>query len=177
MGETICRDRLAQLLGSGEPAVRASAFHGLSLLDDTDSRLGGQLVNGTFWLHRVSQSPASMVCFASSKKAQVIFFGRNIRLLPDSRMFVGKDYTVVSDLTGDKCLVKRINVQGEQQRTCSQRLDEILLCLTDLGATYPDAVEFLRKAHDYRKVNCPVTNWTQPETTLEALIEGGRDLR
>ena len=76
LSETICRDKLAQLLASTEPTVRSSAFHALTLIDETDIRLGGQYINDTFWLHRVPQAPSPMVYFATSKRPQVLLFGR-----------------------------------------------------------------------------------------------------
>ena len=195
LNETICKDKLSELFASEEPALRCAAFHALSLLDKTDPRLGGQLMNETFWLHRVPQSPSKMVYFSTSKRAQVVLFGQNIVLAPDARMIVG-DFTVVHDKT--QVLVKRITIQDEQPkprkdflaapqpfvqktdrhtRICSSRLDEVLIALTDLGATYPDIVEFLRKANDYQYTNCPIVNWTTPDVMLAPLIEAGRQMK
>ena len=73
--------------------------------------------------------------------------------------------------------VKRITTQGEDKHSCTNRLDDVLTGLTALGATYPDIVDFLRKANDYQYVNCLVVNWTTPEVTLETLIEAGRQMK
>lgn len=180
LNETVCRDRLAELMIDKEPAVRNAAFHGLCLIDDEDPRLGGMLLNKTFWFYRVPQAPASMVSVSSSKRAQVIFFGRNILVEPETRLIFGavsKDFTLVVSKDDDTSVVKRITAQGEQQRPCSRRLDEVLIALTDMGATYPDIVDFLHRAHDDRKLNCPVVNWTTPEISLENLIEATSHLK
>jgi Flagellar P-ring protein len=179
LGESICKDRLMDLLASDEPALRCAAFHALSLLDEHDShpRLGGQFLNETFWLYRVPQSPTSMVYYSTSKRAQVVLFGRNIVIAPNTRMMIGKDYTLAPDDRDGRFLVKRITARGEQKRVSSNRLDELLTTLTELGATYPDIVGFLRKATDYQGVNCPIVNWTTPNVSLETLVSEGPRLQ
>jgi hypothetical protein len=176
LGESICRDKLGELLGSDEPALRCAAFHALSLLDENDPRLGGLYLNETVWLHRIGQAPGSMVYFSTSKRAQVVLFGRNIVLAPGTRMMI-RDYTVVHNKEEGQFHVKRITTQGVEKRLCTNRLDEVLTALTDLKATYADLVEFLRKANDYQYVNCPIMNWTTPDVPLAILIEAGRQMK
>jgi hypothetical protein len=195
LGEVICKDRLCELLATDDPALRCAAFHALALLDETEPRLGGQYINDTFWLHRVPQSPSRMVYFSTSKRAQVVLFGKNISLAQDVRMIVG-DFTIVRDKT--HIVVKRITAHDQPTaprqefltsrqadagqtntytRACSNRLDDVLAALSDLGASYPDIVEFLRKASDHQSINCPVVNWTVPDVNLMTLIEAGRNLK
>jgi len=177
LGESICRDKLGELLGSDEPALRCAAFHALSLLDENDSRLGGLCLNETVWLHRIPQAPGSMVYFSTSKRAQVVLFGRNIVLSRNTSMIVGKDFTVKYHEKDGHFLVKRITNDGEEKRICTERLDDVLTALAELKATYPDIVDFLRKANDYQYVNCPIVNWTTPDVPLAILIEAGRQMK
>jgi flagellar basal body P-ring protein FlgI len=178
LGESICKDKLAELFGSDDPALRCAAFQALSQLDERDPRLGGQFVNRSFWLNHVSQAPTSMVYFSTSKRAQVVLFGRNIVLDRSTRMIVG-DFTVVPHDKQDQFLVKRFTTQREQPRprVCSNRLDDVLIALADLGATYPDIVTFLRQANERGHINCPIVNWTTPDVTLVELIEAGRQMK
>lgn len=177
LGENICRDRLAELLAGADPALRCAAFHALSQLDENDKSLGGLFLNQAFWLHHIPQSPSPMVYFSTAKRAQVVLFGRNIVLAPDTRMAVGKDYTVAAGGKDGQFLVKRITVLGDDKRICTNRLDEILIGLTELGATYPDIVDFLRKAEERKCVNCPIVIWTTPEVRLETLVESGKQMK
>jgi hypothetical protein len=176
LGETICRHKLADLLVTDEPALRCAAFHALSLLDDTDPRLGGININDSFLLYRQPMAPNAMVYYSTGKRAQIVCYGRNITLSPKTRMMVGKDFIVTMNEGESQCMVKRITSQGEAKKSCTPRLDEVLTTLSDLGAAYPDLVDFLRRAKEYEYVNCPVVNWTIPQVTLEQLVEQGRDL-
>jgi flagellar basal body P-ring protein FlgI len=176
LGESICRHKLGELLGSGEPALRCAAFHALSLLDENDSRLGGLFLDETVWLHRIPRAPGPMVYFSTSKRAQIILFGRNIVLAPGTRMMI-RDFTVVHNKEDGQFHVKRITTQGGEKRICTNRVDEVLTALVELKATYPDLVEFLRKANDYRYVNCPIMTWTIADVPLATLIEAGRQMK
>ncbi|MBI1830043.1 MAG: flagellar basal body P-ring protein FlgI [Planctomycetes bacterium] len=177
LGESICRDRLAELMITDQPALRCAAFHALSMLDENDSRLGGTFLNGTAWVHRVPQAPNSEIYFSTGRRPQIVLFGKGITLAPGTRMMVGNDFPVIPGERAGEFLVKRITVQGEERRVSTNRVDDILTCLIELRATYPDLVDFLRKANDHRYVNCPVAVWSLPETTLETLIVTGRQMR
>lgn len=174
LGESICRDKLAVLLTSDDRALRCAAFHALTLVDESDPRMGGLFLNDTLWLYRIPNAPSPMVYYSTSQRPQVALFGRGIVLSPETRTIIRADYTVVHEKNDGKFYVKRITTRGEEKRVCSNRLDEVLTALTELGATYPDIVEFLRVVDDRQYANCPIVNWTVPEVTLLSLIESGR---
>lgn len=176
LGESICRDKLGLLLASDDRALRCAAFHALTLLDERDPRLGGQLLNETFWLYRVPHASSPMVFYSTGKRPQVVLFGRDIVLSSETRTII-RDYTVQHDKLDGRIHVKRITTRGQEKRTCSNRLDEVLTALTELGATYPEIVEFLRVAHDRQYANCPIVSWTVPEVPLVTLINAGREMK
>lgn len=177
LGETICRDRLTEMLTNDEPSLRCAAFHALSKLDETDPRLGTLNLNDSFWISLVPQAPNRMVYYATGTRPQLMLFGKGITLAAETRMMVGKDFTIAPADEPDKIVVKRITFQGERKRVSSRRLDETLIALAELGATYADAVEFLRKASDYQHFNCPILPWTITEVPLESLVEAGRSMK
>jgi flagellar basal body P-ring protein FlgI len=177
LGENVCRHKLADMLVSSEPAVRCAAFHAFTLLDETDHRLGGVHLHDSFWLYRQPMVPNNMVYYSTARRAQVVLFGRNITLSPKTRMLVGKDFTVTMNEGDGQCTVKRITTAGEEKRVTTSRLDDVLTALSDVGAAYPDIVDFLRRAGEYQYINCPVSNWTVPSVPLETLIADGQNLR
>jgi hypothetical protein len=178
LGENICRDRLASLFTSDEPALRCAAFHALTQIDEADRRLGPFCPNEAFWLYRVPQAPTRMVYFSTSKRPQIVLFGENIVFQPGKEgMVIGKDFTIAHADGANQFRIKRITVNGEQQRSSSGNLGEILTNLAYLGASYTDIVDFLRKANDYQKVNCPIVAWTTPDVPQESLVEEGRNLK
>ena len=91
-------------------------------------------------------------------------------------MIVGS-YTVAPGDRSDEFFVKRITAQGEEKRISTNRLDDVLMSLVELKASYPDLVDFLRKASDYQYANCPIASWSIPEVPLQTLIEAGRRMK
>ncbi len=179
LSEDIARDRLGELLADDEPALRCAAFHALTLLDETDPRLGGKFLSDSFWLYRVPQAPTPMVYFSTSKRAQVVVFGKDVILQPETRMMVGtrREFTVAHSKEQNKFVIKRFTPRGEAERVISNRLDEALAALAELGATYPDVVDFLRQAQVYQAVNCPIVHWSVPDVTVETLVEAGQGMK
>ncbi len=179
LSESIALDRLGELLADDDPALRCAAFHALTLVKESEPRLGGNYLNESFWLYRVPQTPSSMVYFSTSKRAQVVVFGKNVILVPETRMMVGtrREFTVAHSKEQNKFVVKRITTSGDAQRVVGNRLDETLNALAELGATYPDIVDFLRQAQVYQAVNCPIVHWSIPEITLDTLVEEGRSMK
>ncbi|MBI3822367.1 MAG: flagellar basal body P-ring protein FlgI [Planctomycetes bacterium] len=172
LGETTCRDKLAELMLCDDPAVRCAAFYALSLLLDELE----QEVQQRKRLHRFPQASGSMIYFAVSKRPQVVIFGRGPVLAPGTRMLVGKDYTLAPGPNAGEFLVKRITPQGEQKRISTNRLDDILVSLTELRAAYPDIVDFLTKANQQKLVNSPISTWSTPDVTLQTLLDTGRQM-
>jgi len=176
LSESICRDRLAELTLSDQHAVRFAAFHALSLIDERDSRLGAVNVGGTEWIHRIPNAPDAVIAFTTSRRPQVVLFGKGIVVSPDTRLMLGA-FTVVPGERNGEMFVKRYSTRGEERRVSSNRVDEILTSMIELQAGYPDLVEFLRKASDHRLLSCPITTWNLPETSLETVIVTGRQMR
>src|SRR5262249_7996522 len=114
LSETIARDKLADLLADEDPALRCAAFHALTLMDESDPRLNGKHLSDSFWLYQVPQTPSSMVYFSTSKRAQVVLFGKNVTLVPDTRLIVGsrKEFTIAPTRENGKFAVKRFTLEG-----------------------------------------------------------------
>ena len=100
-------------------------------------------------------------------------------IAPGTRLSFG-DFTVAQGEQDDRFYVKHITAQWDErhdQRVSSNRLDEILTSLTELNATYPDIVAFLRLANERQCVNFPIATWTTLEVPMQTLIDAGRGLK
>jgi hypothetical protein len=180
LGESYARDQLADLMTTPDPALACAAFHALTLSKEDDPRLGGALLNDTFWLYRVPPAATPMVYFGASKKTQVLLMGRTIVFAPIGPMLVGahQEFTVVpADEKKDHFRIKRFHNGAEEQRICPNRLDAVLFALADLGASYPDIVDFLRAAQERQAVSCPIVPFSVPDVTLNTLFLEGPKLQ
>ena len=56
-------------------------------------------------------------------------------------------------------------------------VDERGTALADLGASYPDIIDFLRAAQESHCVSCPIVPFNFPEMTLKTLFQEGPALK
>jgi hypothetical protein len=177
--EAICRQYLGDMLAAPDAELRCGAFQALRILDETDKRLGGELLNGSFWLHRAAPSSTPLVFFAVHQRAEIVLFGSNISLLPGqaAKIMTG-EFIIGADVGDDHCIVARFQADNGApvRKRCSLQVDDILRTLADLGGQYADAVGFLTKADEYRCLSCPARCRTLPqEVSVETLAQCGKD--
>src|SRR5207248_1502633 len=87
-------DRLAELMANPDPALRYGAFVALRLVDERNPAVGGQLLNNSFWLHRVAPGSPGLVHLTSDRRSEVVLFGDGLRLRGPFTLPVGSDFTV-----------------------------------------------------------------------------------
>jgi len=177
--EAICRQHLGDLLAASDAELRCGAFQALRLLDETDKRLNGELLNNSFWLHQVASSSTPLVFFAVRQRAEIVLFGSNISLVPGSsaKLMTG-EFIISADVGDARCTIARFQSQTGTvtHKQCSLRVDDILHTLADMGGQYADAVQFLSKADEYRCISCPVRCRTLPQdVSVETLSQCGKD--
>lgn len=165
LDEAIAHVKLRELLASGTPEVRYGAFRALRSKDEKDPLVTGELLNDSFWLHRLAPKSQPLVHLSTSRRAEVILFGDELELVPPCSLRVG-EFTVNADPVNERCTVSRMSVHhGIHRRQCSRGLEEVLRTMADLGATYPDVVEFVDKAGKFRAVNSRVAVDALPQIT------------
>ena len=200
--ESVTRAKLTELLERPEPRLRYGAFFALRLLSnvglkareqalaqddprllenidavDQERRLGGELLNHSYWLHTVAPKSPPMIHVSLSKRAEIVLFGSDIRMVPPVRLRAGPEFTVTAEKFDDSCTVSRISAKvGNRQCQCKLQVEDVLRAMAELGARYPDVVEFLRKAYERGWLSCELHIDALPESiSVEELEKGGRD--
>src|SRR5262249_39795242 len=145
--------------------LRYGAFRGLYLMDETDRNLHGELLNKSFWLHRVAPNSSPLVHVSARKRAEIVLFGEEPFLIAPIKLLVG-DFTVTAEPGDDRCTVSRFlpNQDRVLREQCSLKLEDVLHALAELGGQYPEAIELLRKAHDRHCLTSPVVLNALPDT-------------
>jgi hypothetical protein len=176
MDQAISHVKLRDLLASPHPETRYGAFRALRALDEHDSAVQGEMLNQSFWLHRVMPGSEPMVHISSSRRAEVVLFGEEPLLVPPFQFLAG-EFTVTAGTDDQRCVISRFSLQRgtRQTRECSLRVEDLLRTLTGLGGTYAEAVELLRQAHTCKSVSCPVTVDQLPQAlSVYELARAGR---
>lgn len=166
LDEAVCHVQLGQLLDSTSAEVRYGAFRALRALDERDPMVHGELLNKSFWLHRVAPHAQPMVHISTSRRPEIVLFGDEPYMQPPFWLVVGSDFTVTADKDDTQCTIRCASARRKNQlQQCDCNVEEVLRTLVRLGGEYPDAVELLHKADDCKCLTCRVAVDALPQAT------------
>jgi hypothetical protein len=176
LDEAVSRVKLRELLTESAPETRYGAFRALRALDDHDPVVQGELLNESFWLHRVAPTTPGMVHVSTSRRAEIVLFGQDAYLKPPF-YFLSGDFTVTSGRDDTRCTItRRVLGQRPEIQQCSLKLEDLLRRIAEMGAMYPEAVEVLQQAERCQNLTCPVCVDALPQAvTVHELAQAGRD--
>jgi hypothetical protein len=138
----------------------------------------GELLNDSFWLHSVAPASAPMVHVSTARRAEVVLFGEEPFLKTPLKIMAGSEYTVTAERDDTRCTVSRFSLRQStpERHQCSLRLRDVLKTLAEMGGSYADAVDLLKRAHDEGCLSCPLWVDALPEApSVEELAQAGRD--
>jgi hypothetical protein len=172
--EAVCHVKLRELLSSRSVETRYGAFRALRTLDERESAVQGELLNDSFWLHRVHSDAPPLVHLSTSRRAEVVLFGADPMLVPPFSILAG-EFTITAGDEDDHCTIRRLSVNhSTRPQQCSLSLNDILHVLADMGGMYPEAVELIRQAGTYNSLSCPVAVDALPQAiSVYALAKEG----
>jgi hypothetical protein len=180
LDESVSRIKLAELLETTvEDETRYGAFRALWTLDESDAAIKGELLNESFWLHRVAPNTPPLVHVSSTRRAEIVLFGQEAFLKPPFSFLAG-EFTVTSGNEDTHCTISRVPLRGGSpaRRQCSLKLADMLKSFADLGGMYPEAVELLQQAQDSKSLTCRVRVDAFPQaTSVFALAQAGRAMK
>jgi hypothetical protein len=154
LDEAVCHIELRNLWGSTSAETRYGAFRALRALDENDEAVQGELLNDSYWLHRVAPNSSGMIHISSTRRAEIVLFGEEPCLIPPFPIVAG-EFTVTAGRDDDHCTLARTSARhGRDKRQCSLKVEDVLHTLADMGGTYGDAVDVLRKADHLQCLTC-----------------------
>lgn len=150
LDDAICLDQLAELMKRPDPQLRYGAFVALRSASETHEAIRGVRVNDSFWLHHVAADSEPMVHVTADRRAEVVLFGTLQPLRGPFSFPLGRDFTVAAKGDEPQVTVTKIALKdGEPVPVSVQCLADVgavLKALAELGGTYNEAVEFVRRA-------------------------------
>jgi hypothetical protein len=174
LDEAICHVELRKLLESPSPESRYGAFRSLRALDQREAAIQGDLLNESFWLHRVAPNSAPLVHMTTSRRAEVVLFGEDAVLTPPFALLAG-DFTVTANKDDDRCTLSRISLRhGKSRRQCSLKLEDVIRTIALMEGTYADVVELLRRVERGQCLSCRIAVDALPQAvSAEELAKAG----
>ncbi len=178
LDENVTRAKLQELMEKGSvPEIRYGAFRALQALDPHYPLTQGEVLNKSFWLHRVAPESQPLLHLCTGKRAEIVQFGPDAKFVPPFA-FESNGFTVTAHKADDDhCVVAVVPKHGKPLRyTCSLNVGDVLHVLAQMDAMYPEAVEILLDAGNGKKLNCLVAQDALPEVpSVEALAASHKD--
>jgi hypothetical protein len=178
LDEAICVVKLRELMGAPSAETKYGAFRALLTLNPKEPAVQGEYLNESFYLHRVAPSTTGLVHISTSRRAEIVLFGEEPRLLPPFGHQAGVEFLVTAAEGDEHCIVARFSARTKEpiKESCSLRVDDVVRKLGQMGATYPDVVEFLLRSSKYRNLNCKLAVDALPQApaVYEIAAEGVR---
>jgi hypothetical protein len=170
----VSTDRLVELMARPDPGLRYGSFVALRLTDDRNPEVAGQLVNNSYWLHRVAPGSPGMVHLTADRRSEIVLFGDGLKLRGPFTLWVGSEFAVVMSATEPEVKVSRVvRVKGEaevKELRCRPDLADVLVTLAKLGGGHGEAVELLMRADRAQVLSVALTSDALPrEMTVQQL--------
>jgi len=146
MEDVSARDELRDLLEVSSAETRYGAFRALWAMNPNDPLVAGEPMNGQFSYHVLDVSGPTMMHVTRSHRPELVLFGRDQRLTCPLALEAGNRILVRGTAAGEIAVSKFAVGEPDQKRIVSDRLDDVIRAIVELGGTYPDVVQALQEA-------------------------------
>jgi hypothetical protein len=145
--------KLRELMDVDSSETRYGAFRALTTLDANDPFVHGRKINDQFSLHVLATGGPPLVHLTNCKKTEVVVFGADQELRTPLFARAGTCILVSAPAGSAKVRVSRFAVgQEDQRKVVSTRVEDVILAISELGATFPDVAQFLTEANAQRNL-------------------------
>jgi hypothetical protein len=115
-------------------------------MNPNDSLVKGEDLGGEFGYHLLNTTGPPMIHVTRSLRPEIVLFGYDQRFVTPLVIEAGKDILVNGDESGKVTVSKFAVGQPDQKRLVSDKVDEVIRAIVELGGTYPDVVLALQQA-------------------------------
>lgn len=145
MDDMAAMDELVELLHVDSAETRYGAFRAMLTRNAHDAAIKGEALGDHLALHVVNSDGPPLVHISRSRRAEVVIFGRNVRLQP---LVLATDNHITVKSVGEGHFRVSCFAPGKDDRQieCSDRLDDIVRQLVAVGGTYPDVAHIIQQA-------------------------------
>ncbi len=146
MQDVAAYDELCALLEVPSAETRYGAFRALWAMNAEDPLVKGEDLGGEFGYHLLGTSGQPMIHVTRSLRPEIVLFGHDQRFVTPLVLEAGKDILVNGEQSG-KITVSRFAVgEADQKRIVSDKVDDVIRAIVELGGAYPDVVLALQQA-------------------------------
>ena len=157
-----CTEQLVELMRKGDSSLRYGAFSALRTADASHEAIRGRRMGNSFYLHTVAPDSESLVHLTTERRNEIVLFGNVWPVRGPFSIPLGNEFTV-SMKDGDKAvtisriMAKKAPVYKTENDPDTDEnyevvkvekrpdLSMLLTGVVELGGTYSDAIELIRR--------------------------------
>ena len=139
-------EQLHNLLTAASVETRYGAFRALWTANPNDPVIRGEQLGGQFSYHVLDIAGAPMIHVTRSRRAEVVLFGRQQAFSTPLSINAGNQIMITSSTAGEVSVSKFSVHDADQKRVVSNRVDDVIRAIVELGGTYPDVVQAIQEA-------------------------------
>jgi flagellar basal body P-ring protein FlgI len=148
MDELSAYDALRELLSMRSAETRYGAFRALWAMNPEAPIVEGESLGDQFNYHVLDCEGPPMIHVTRSFRPEIVIFGHQQTLMTPLVLDAGPKILVTSE-GGSEVFVSRFALdEPDQKRQVSNRVDDVIRAIVELGGTYPDVVHFLQQAKE-----------------------------
>jgi flagellar basal body P-ring protein FlgI len=164
MSDFAAYEQLRDLLAVPSAETRYGAFRAMCALNPDDALVKGENLGG-FSYHVLDTPGAAMVHVTRNRRAEIVLFGQQQRLLTPLAVNAGP--IMVTSTGPEEISVSKFTTgEPDQKRAVSTKVDDVIRAIVELGGAYPDVVQALQEAK--------AAGALEARFEVEALPEAGR---
>jgi hypothetical protein len=176
--DALCQQKLEELMTMKEPELRYGAFRAMREIDPDAPLVKGAWARRSYIIHNVPVPGPGMVHLLREGRAEFVLFGETPKLTAPFSLTAGPNITVTARAGDTVATVSRFSAKSDAPThlQCPLTVADVLQKLADLGATYPDAADFLTKAHDGKALDCRLVFDALPKAVpIQRLAQAARE--
>jgi flagellar basal body P-ring protein FlgI len=146
MNDYAAYEQLCALLNVPSAETRYGAFRALWAMNPADRMVRGETLGNEFGYHVLATTSTPMIHVTRSTRPEIVLFGNDQRFGVPLMLEAGPRIRVNGE-QGDQISVSKFAVgEPDQKRIVTNKVDDVIRAIVDLGGTYPDVVQALQQA-------------------------------
>lgn len=150
MDDLAAYEALRSLLDVQSVETRYGAFRSLWAMNSQDSLVRGEYLGSQFSYHVLDTTGPPLVHVTRSYRPEIVVFGADQRFQTPLLLEAGKQIMITSRDTGEVVVSRFAVGKEDEKRVVSNRVDDVIRAVVEVGGTYPDVVNCLQKAVESR---------------------------
>jgi hypothetical protein len=146
-----CLDQLVELTRKSDPELRYGAFAALRAADENHEAIRGRRMGTSYWLHIIAPDSDPYIHLTTERRNEIVLFGRSWPITGAFAFPLGSEFTVTRKEGEDTVQISRVVLKDGEPSSIEGKyradLGVILKGLAEMGGTYADAIEFIRRVH------------------------------